>query len=68
MYQVLSTRPITERTGEKSQARDAEGNIRTVHWEEVTTWPILGMAKDYDEARAKFGGRPVLQWIGKHTH
>ncbi len=64
MYAVLSPSPQTQKTDQ--QFRDPESG-RTLHWHRITTWPQIGTANSYEEARAKFGGRPVLQWIGK-TH
>jgi hypothetical protein len=61
MYKVLSTRPKTERTGEVTTGPDGE----PIKWHRVTSWPELGTAKDMEEARRKFGGRPVLEYIGK---
>jgi hypothetical protein len=60
MYRVLSTRPQTERSGEVTHSPEGE-----IKWHRVKAWPELGTAKDMQEAREKFGGRPVLQWIGR---
>ncbi len=67
MWQVLSARPFTERTGEKAYVADTRGEPTILHWERVKDWPILGTASSYEEARRRFGGRPVLAWIG-NTH
>jgi hypothetical protein len=61
MYKVLSTRPKTEKTGETTIGSDGE----LIKWHRVVTWPELGTAKDMEEARRMFGGRPALQWIGE---
>jgi hypothetical protein len=61
MYKVLSPRPKTEKTGETTIGSDGE----LIKWHRVTSWPELGTAKDMEEAIRKFGGRPVLQWIGE---
>lgn len=60
MFRVLSPAPKTEKTGEFTQT--PEGKI---HWHRVTEWPHLGYAESMEEAREKFGGRPVLEWAGK---
>jgi hypothetical protein len=59
MFKVLATRPKTERSGEVTPSPEGE-----IKWHRVKDWPELGTAKDYEEARRKFGGRPVLEHIG----
>jgi hypothetical protein len=58
MYRVLRDYPRTERTGEVTVTPDG-----TTRWHAVTDWPVLGTAKDMAEAKAKFGGYPVLEQI-----
>ena len=64
MYRVLRSHPLTERTGEVTYGSDGE----PIKWHRVTSWPVLGTAKSYHEARAKFGGRPVLEPIEDEIH
>ena len=59
MYRVLATAPKMVKTGAVTQT--PEGPI---HWHRVTEWPHLGYANSYEEAREKFGGRPVLEFVG----
>jgi hypothetical protein len=59
MYRVLKDYPRTEKTGETQQT--AEGTIR---WQRVTEWPHLGYATSMEDAKMKFGGYPVLEYIG----
>jgi hypothetical protein len=35
-----------------------------IHWQRVN-WRCIGEARDMQEAIAKYGGRPVLEWIGE---
>lgn len=63
MYRVLSTRPETEKTGESFMQPNGEIG----RWHRVVAWRELGTAKDMEDARQKFGGRPVLEFIGQ-TH
>jgi hypothetical protein len=60
IYRVLATAPKTEKTGEASMS--PEGLIR---WHRVVEWRHLGYADSYEDARARFGGRPVLELIGR---
>jgi hypothetical protein len=60
LYRVLSPRPKTEKTGEITYDSDGEA----IKWHKVISWPELGTARDMQEAREKFGGRPVLEYIG----
>jgi hypothetical protein len=61
VFKVLAPRPKTEKTGEVTQGPDGE----QIKWHRIASWPELGTAKSYEEARRKFGGRPVLEYIGK---
>jgi hypothetical protein len=64
MYTVLSSRPRTVETSEIAFIHEG----RPVYFHKIVTWPEMGIAKDYEDARQKFGGRPVLgEAIGK-TH
>ncbi len=65
-FKVLTPRPQTERTGEHSSYYE-DGRQVAIHWERVKGWRVLGIADSYEQAREKFGGRPVLEWIGS-TH
>lgn len=58
MYRVLRPSPLTRKTSE--QVPGADPGVR---YHEVTTWPVLGYATSYEEAREKFGGRPVLEEV-----
>lgn len=58
VYRVLSTAPKTERTGDVTPT--PEGLIR---WQRVTDWPCVGYADSYEDARRRFGGRPVLELV-----
>lgn len=57
MFQVLAPAPIFEKT-DKVAFTSPDG--KPVYFHRVTGWKELGFAKDYEEARQKFGGRPVL--------
>lgn len=57
VYRVL--KPRYEKTGEVTQT--PEGPIR---WYRVD-WIHQGYADNYADARARFGGRPVLEYVGK---
>lgn len=57
MYRVL--KPRYEKTGEVTQT--PEGPMR---WHRVI-WVDVGMARDMPDAKAKFGGYPVLEFIGR---
>ena len=59
MFRVLKDMPRTEKTGEATQTPD--GLIR---WRRVAEWPHQGFAENMAEAKAKFGGYPVLEWVG----
>jgi hypothetical protein len=64
MYRVLSPRPRTVQTDEIAFIHEG----KPVYFHKVTTWPELGVAKNMEDAREKFAGRPVLgEWIGE-TH
>lgn len=58
-FRVLKDYPRTEKTGETQQTPD--GLIR---WQRVIEWPHLGFAENMAEAKAKFGGYPVLEFVG----
>jgi hypothetical protein len=60
MYRALRSSPLTRKTDE--QVPGAEPGVR---YHEVTRWPVLGIVQSYQEARERFGGRPVLEWIGE---
>lgn len=57
VYRVL--KPRYSKTGETTQTPDG-----LIKWYRVD-WVDLGVANSYEEARAKFGGRPVLERIGR---
>lgn len=57
MNQVL--KPRYERTGEMMARKD--GSLVAV--ERVAEWIVLGLAETMAEAKARFGGAPVLQHI-----
>ena len=59
MYRVLT--PIFEKTGEVTYKTVGNGTYQT-QWERVT-WIERGLAADMEDAKAKFGGSPVLDWI-----
>jgi hypothetical protein len=59
MFRVLPPSPKTEKTSEVAYTADG----RPVYYHRITAWPAIGTAKDYAEAREKFGGRPVLEEI-----
>jgi hypothetical protein len=60
MYRVLASRPKTIQTEEVAYITEG----KTVYFHKITSWPELGTANSYEEAREKFGGRPVLEHIG----
>jgi hypothetical protein len=49
--------PYCERTGETSLDDDG----RVVRWQRAVKWIRLGTAADMAQAKAKFGGYPVLE-------
>jgi hypothetical protein len=57
-YRVLKDYPRTEKTGETTQT--PEGLIR---WQRVASWAHVGYANNMADAKAKFGGCPVLEQI-----
>lgn len=59
LYRVLATVPNMVKTGEVTQTH--EGPMR---WHRVTSWTHLGYADSYEDARQRFGGRPVLEFVG----
>lgn len=65
-YRVLTSRPQTERT-DLIAFTTPEGPI---YFHRCKEWKTLGFAESYEEAREKFGGRPVLELIpeskGRH--
>jgi hypothetical protein len=60
-YKVYRCAPVCEKTGESSL--DEEG--RVVKWQRVVRWVELGTAADMQHAKRKFGGYPVLEYIGR---
>lgn len=58
-YRVLKDCPRLEKTGETTQTPD--GLIR---WHRVSEWIHQGFAADMQDAKAKFGGYPVLEFVG----
>lgn len=55
-YRALSTQPSTVPSGETQ--RTPEGEIR---WHKVWWWKQFGECNSLEEAKAKWGGSPVLQ-------
>lgn len=55
MFQVL--KPRYERTGEILYRGDGS----QIPIERVAEWQVLGQASSMDDAKAQFGGAPVLQ-------
>ncbi len=61
MYRALSTAPQTTPTGAVEKTKDGE-----IRWHKVTGWRELGIVKSLAEAKAKYGGSPVLEVIELH--
>lgn len=59
IYRVLHDYPRTEKTGETTQTADG-----IIKWNRAE-WVHKGYANSYEEAKAKFGGYPVLERIGR---
>jgi hypothetical protein len=57
MYVAL--KPIYEKTGEVTYGPDG----KPMPWFRVS-WSELGRVRNLTEAKSKFGGSPVLAWIG----
>lgn len=57
-FRVLKDIPRLEKTGETTQT--PEGLIR---WNRVSEWIHVGYAESMEDAKAKFGGYPVLERI-----
>jgi hypothetical protein len=57
MYRVLTPSPQTTKTTEIAYITEG----KPTYFHRITGWRELGTAKDYAEAREKFGGRPVLE-------
>jgi hypothetical protein len=59
-YRVLHDYPKTEKTGETTMT--AEGSIK---WNRVADWRHKGYANSMEDAKAIFGGYPVLEFVGR---
>lgn len=59
VYRVLKAKYA--KTGETTL--DAEG--RVIKWQKVAEWLHLGFADGMEDAKRKFGGAPVLEFIGR---
>lgn len=61
-FRVLRSSPKTEKTGQVSYE-----DGQPIRWHRVTHWPVIGTIEARSEedalslARAKFGGRPVIE-------
>jgi hypothetical protein len=56
IYRVLHDYPRTEKIGESTMTPDG-----AVKWNRVAEWKCKGYANSMEEAKAKFGGYPVLE-------
>jgi hypothetical protein len=69
LYRALRTTPLTERNGQTSYE-----DGKTVRQHDITTWPALGTLRSKSkeqaviDARAKWGGRPVIEEIPEPIH
>jgi hypothetical protein len=59
VYRVLHDYPRTEKTGEVTQTADG-----TIKWNRAL-FVHKGYATSMEDAKAKFGGYPVLESIGR---
>lgn len=55
MYNAL--KPQYHKTGEMVDTPNGPSPVVAVSWQ------LLGQAKDMEDAKAKYGGHPVLSWI-----
>jgi hypothetical protein len=60
-YRVLL--PIYEKTGEVTERPGG----KPVHWERIERFVVLGGASDMEQAKEKFGGAPILEWVNPKT-
>ena len=60
-YMAYRCAPVCEKTGETSLDEDG----RVIRWQRVARWVALGTANSMAHAKAKFGGYPVLERIGR---
>lgn len=57
-FRVLKDYPKVEKTGETTQTPDG-----LIKWNRAE-WIHQGYAESFEEAKAKFGGYPVLERVG----